>query len=104
MDSAITVSKWGNSLGLRIPALAAKTLNLAAGDVMRLELEGNAIRLTKANTTVFDMTSVEFEEACREAVLNRDEQPEAEYVTRLDPESGGIIKVFSDGRIEYVLE
>ena len=53
--------------------------------------------------TVYDITSDEFEKACQAAVSQRDEVPAMDYVTRLDKESGMIIKVYTDGRVEYVL-
>lgn len=71
MATVVTVSRWDNSLGLSIPVKVAKALNLAAGDIMRMEIEENAILFTKIDTTVFDMSSAEFEDACRDAVLNR---------------------------------
>ena len=54
--------------------------------------------------SVFDMTSLDFEKACKEAVANRDDFAQAEYVTRLDRETGRIVKKFKDGRVEYVLD
>lgn len=53
--------------------------------------------------TVFDMSSAEFETACRDAVANRDDVPSAPYVTSID-DNGHIYKRFKDdGRTEYVL-
>ncbi|MBQ9045917.1 MAG: AbrB/MazE/SpoVT family DNA-binding domain-containing protein [Oscillospiraceae bacterium] len=104
MDTTITLSKWGNSLGLRIPAGIAKTLDLSPGDVVDVDVKDRILQVKKTNCTVFDMQSKEFEEACRDAVLNRDDAPMPAYVTRLDPETGNIMKVFSDGRVEYVLD
>ena len=62
------------------------------------------VRLETAPKTVFDLSSDEFEEACRQAVAERTAVPAMEYVTRLDRETGMISKVFADGRVEYVLE
>ena len=54
--------------------------------------------------SVFDMTSLDFEKACKEAVANREDFAQAEHVTRLDRETGRIVKKFKDGRVEYVLD
>ena len=62
------------------------------------------VRLESPQKTVFDMTSEEFETACAEAVAEREDYPVIEYVTRIDPETGMICKVYEDGRVEYVLE
>ena len=61
------------------------------------------VRLETAQKTVFDMSSDEFEIACREAVAQRNDAASMDYVTRLDKESGMITKVYADGRVEYVL-
>lgn len=57
-----------------------------------------------ANETIFDMDSEEFLSACKEAVLNRDANPTAEYVSRIDKDTGKIYKQYADGRVEYVLD
>ena len=62
------------------------------------------VRLETAQKTVFDMSSDEFEIACREAVAQREDTGAMDYVTRLDKESGMITKVYTDGRVEYVLD
>lgn len=61
------------------------------------------VKLETTQKTVFDMSSDEFEIACREAVTHREDTAEMDYVTRLDKESGMIAKVYADGREEYVL-
>ena len=61
------------------------------------------VKLETAQKTVFDMSSDEFEAACREAVAQRADAPAVDYVTRLDKESGMITKTYADGRVEYVL-
>jgi antitoxin MazE len=38
-----TVSKWGNSLGLRIPQEAAEQLNLRAGEQVTIEVRAGVI-------------------------------------------------------------
>lgn len=62
------------------------------------------VKLDTAPKTVFDMSSDEFEEACRDAVAHREEIGTMDYVTRLDQESGLVKKVYTDGRVEYVLD
>ena len=62
------------------------------------------VKLELAQKTVFDMSSDEFEIACRDAVAQRDDVTTMDYVTRLDKESGMITKVYTDGRVEYVLD
>ena len=53
--------------------------------------------------TFFDMTPSEIEAACKKAVAERDGNPTMDYVTRLDKDTGRIIKKYKDGRVEYVL-
>lgn len=62
------------------------------------------VRLETGPKTVFDMSSDEFESACRQAVAERTEVPAMEYVTRFDKETGMITKVYADGKVEYVLD
>ena len=61
------------------------------------------VKLETMQKTVFDMSSDEFEAACQEAVAQREDVMTMEYVTRFDKESGMITKVYTDGRVEYVL-
>ena len=49
------------------------------------------------------MTPEEIEAACKKAVAERDGNPTMDYVTRLDENTGRIIKKYKDGRIEYLL-
>ena len=50
------------------------------------------------------MSSQEFELSCKNAVANRNNNNGApEYVTRLDPKSHEIKKVFRDGHEEIVV-
>lgn len=44
------LSKWGNSLGLRIPSDVVKALNLKSGSEIELTLEGNKIILKPKRT------------------------------------------------------
>lgn len=62
------------------------------------------VKLETAPKTVFDMSSDDFEIACREAVIHREDAVTMDYVTRFDQESGLIKKVYKDGREEYVLD
>lgn len=62
------------------------------------------VRLEVVDKTVFDMSSDDFEAACRKAVAERDDQiPVTDYITRFDAEAGKVVKIYSDGRKEYVL-
>ena len=61
------------------------------------------VKLETEEKTVYDMSSDEFEEACRTAVEEREDVVVMDYVTRFDKETGMIQKVYADGRVEYVL-
>ena len=61
------------------------------------------VRLENAGKTVFDFSAAEFEQACKTAVKNRRNGPFQEYVTRMDPETGAVVKIYPEGRVEYVL-
>ncbi|MCL2095641.1 MAG: AbrB/MazE/SpoVT family DNA-binding domain-containing protein [Oscillospiraceae bacterium] len=37
------ISKWGNSLGLRIPRIAVETLGLNDNDIVNIETKGKSI-------------------------------------------------------------
>jgi len=41
-----TVSRWGNSLGLRIPREAAQQLKLRAGERVRVEVKSGSMTVT----------------------------------------------------------
>ena len=41
-----TISKWGNSLALRLPRNIAEGVNLVEGATVELEIEGGSIRIT----------------------------------------------------------
>lgn len=47
----ITVSKWGNSLGIRIPVAIVDLLSIRSGDVIDYELEGDKVIFRKKKTT-----------------------------------------------------
>ena len=55
------------------------------------------VKLETEQTTVFDMSSSEFEAACQEAVSQREDVIEMDYVTRFDEESGMIAKIYKMG-------
>jgi antitoxin MazE len=42
-----TVSKWGNSLGVRIPKDIAQSARIVAGDDVDMRIEGSAIVMRK---------------------------------------------------------
>lgn len=58
----------------------------------------------KKEKTVFDMSSAEFEQACQDAIANRDPYPVSSYTTLIDPDTGALMKKYTDGRVEYVLD
>jgi antitoxin MazE len=43
MTLTVTVSKWGNAEGVRLPASYCKQLGIAAGDKVAIELDKNKI-------------------------------------------------------------
>jgi len=47
----ITLSKWGNSLGLRVPALISESLGLQAGDQIAFELKDGGMFMKKKPST-----------------------------------------------------
>ena len=47
----VTISKWGNSLGIRIPVAVANALSLKSGDSISYELKDNALVLKKEVST-----------------------------------------------------
>ena len=48
MGLTTTVSKWGTSLGVRLPSTCARVLGLKAGDQVEIALAGNALVLKAA--------------------------------------------------------
>lgn len=46
--NAVTISRWGNSLGVRLPQFLARNARLKAGDVLTINLRGDEIVLTPA--------------------------------------------------------
>ena len=50
------------------------------------------VRLETAEKTIFDLSSDDFEQACRNAVAERDDTiPVTDYITRFDTETGKVI-------------
>ncbi len=47
----LTVSKWGNSLGFRIPSTVVDALSIQNGDRVTYELKDNALILKKEKST-----------------------------------------------------
>ena len=47
----LTVAKWGNSLGIRIPAAIAEALSVKSGDKVSYELSGNTMVIKKEPST-----------------------------------------------------
>lgn len=47
----LTVSKWGNSLGIRIPVNVVKALAIKNGDVIDYELVQDTVILKKSKST-----------------------------------------------------
>ena len=47
----LTISKWGNSLGLRIPATIADMLSLSHGDKVNYQLSDGALVIKKEKST-----------------------------------------------------
>ena len=47
----VAVSKWGNSIGIRIPIIASESLGLRAGDQINLELKDGGMFFKKEKTT-----------------------------------------------------
>ena len=43
----VAVSKWGNSIGIRIPNLVTETLNLRAGDHLSFEVKDGGLFMKK---------------------------------------------------------
>ena len=64
----------------------------------------NYIFNNQAQKTIFDLSSDEFDEACKKAVAERNAEPVTDYVTRFDATTGKVMKAFANGRVEYVLD
>ena len=47
----VTVSKWGNSLGIRVPVIITESLGLQAGDQVAFELKDGGMFIKKEQST-----------------------------------------------------
>lgn len=47
----VAISKWGNSIGLRIPVLVTESLGLQAGDQVICELKDGGLFMKKEQST-----------------------------------------------------
>lgn len=47
----VAISKWGNSIGLRIPVLVTESLGLQVGDQVKCELKDGGVFLRKEQST-----------------------------------------------------
>ena len=48
----VTISKWGNSLGIRVPVMVSESLGLRAGDQVELELKDGGMFMRKNQSTI----------------------------------------------------
>lgn len=48
---SVMVSKWGNSLGIRIPLAIADALSIKSGDSISYEVKNNSVILRKEKST-----------------------------------------------------
>lgn len=53
--SNITLSEWGDGVGLQIPQTILKQMNLDAGDQVHFEFSQNKIIITKFTPTLEDL-------------------------------------------------
>jgi antitoxin component of MazEF toxin-antitoxin module len=49
----VTISIWGNSLGLRIPKKIAKSIGIGSHSKVRLELKGGSLVVSPADESTF---------------------------------------------------
>lgn len=74
MSKVMKISKWGTSLGVRIPQFVVDNLELQAGDLAKIMYEGNRIyiELQKAPRPIKLKTPAEqFEEQIRRQLHER---------------------------------
>lgn len=50
-DMQVAISKWGNSLGIRIPSSVVSALALKNGDIVNCEVKNNQLILKKEKKT-----------------------------------------------------
>lgn len=48
---SVTVSKWGNSLGIRIPLAIVEALSIKGGDTISYEVKNNSVILRKEKSS-----------------------------------------------------
>lgn len=60
MSSLVTVKKWGNSLGVRIPKSVVDSLNLKINDELEISADLNSLTLKKVKQDQNRMTLQEF--------------------------------------------
>jgi len=51
------ISKWGNSLGIRIPVMAAEGMSLSDGEVVELIVRDGEIIIKKQESTLEDLVT-----------------------------------------------
>jgi len=51
------ISKWGNSLGIRIPVMAAEEMSLSDGEVVELIVRDGEIIIKKQESTLEDLVT-----------------------------------------------
>lgn len=60
MSSLVTVKKWGNSLGVRIPKSVVDSLNLKINDELEISADLNSLTLKKVKQDQNRMTLQDF--------------------------------------------
>jgi antitoxin MazE len=61
------ISKWGNSLGLRIPSIMAESIGLRHGDDVSISVKDNSIVITPSKKPTLEARLADFdmETACK---------------------------------------
>lgn len=54
----VTLSKWGNGQGIRIPQSISQMLNIGIGDQLRMEVKNNQITLTPCKPSKLTLESL----------------------------------------------
>lgn len=60
MNSLVTIKKWGNSLGVRIPKSVVDSLNLKINDELEISADLNSLTLKKVKQDQNRMTLQDF--------------------------------------------
>ena len=60
------IKKWGNSLGLRIPGLLAKSINIAEGSLVDIDTKDGKIEIKPLKKQEYDLDEMlqEIDESC----------------------------------------